>query len=168
MDGRGAREVVTLAAEGMDCPSCARTARRRLLEFGGVHSVDPDIIAQRVTVTVDPASADPEDLRRALDALGYGDASAPRAQETAHDARGRGRGAAAQAPSPARGPRGGFLAAHDCRDAGLAPARNGRAPRHRDGRRHGLAHPSARLRRGSPRVAGHARAHVRSRRSARS
>ena len=86
MEGGGAREVLTLAAEGMDCPSCARTARRRLLEFGGVHSVDPDIIAQRVTVTVDPGSADPEDLRRALDALGYGDASAPRAQEAAHDA----------------------------------------------------------------------------------
>ena len=86
MEGRGAREVLTLAAEGMDCPSCARTARRRLLEFGGVHSVDPDIIAQRVTVTVDPGSADPEDLRRALGALGYGDASAPKAQETGHDA----------------------------------------------------------------------------------
>ena len=89
MEGGGAREVLTLAAEGMDCPSCARTARRRLLEFGGVHSVDPDIIAQRVTVTVDPASADPEDLRRALGALGYGDASAPRAQEAGHDAEAR-------------------------------------------------------------------------------
>ena len=81
LDGGGAREVVTLAAEGMDCPSCARTARRRLLEFEGVHSVDPDIIAQRVTVAVDPGSAEPEELRRALDQLGYGDAAAPRAQE---------------------------------------------------------------------------------------
>ncbi len=76
------REVVTLPAEGMDCPSCARTATRCLLEFEGVHSVDPDIIAQSVTVAFDPATARAAELQRCLGDLGYGDTSGSRVQET--------------------------------------------------------------------------------------
>ena len=81
MAGAVKREVVILPAEGMDCPSCARTATRCLLEFEGVHTVDPDIIAQRVTVTIDPAKSRPAELQRSLAELGYGDTSGSRAQE---------------------------------------------------------------------------------------
>ena len=60
-----------LPAEGMDCPSCASTASRGLLELPGVLIVEPDIIGQRVRVEFDPAEVDPARLRSQLDSLGY-------------------------------------------------------------------------------------------------
>jgi len=56
----------------MDCPSCAKTAERGLLELDGVQSVDPDIIGQQVTVRFHPDRVDIATLARSLGKLGYG------------------------------------------------------------------------------------------------
>lgn len=69
-DGPDAAECL-LSAEGMDCPSCASTVSRGLLQVTGVVSVDTDVIGQQVRVGFDPALVDPVRLRTTLDGLGY-------------------------------------------------------------------------------------------------
>jgi Zn2+/Cd2+-exporting ATPase len=64
-------EECRLPAEGMDCPSCASTATRGLLELDGVESVEADIIGQHVRVAFDRKRVQPERLRTRLDQLGY-------------------------------------------------------------------------------------------------
>ena len=70
-------EQCVLPAEGMDCPSCAKTAERGLLQLEGVQSVDPDIIGQQVTVRFLPDKVDLATLRGSLGRLGYGAKRAP-------------------------------------------------------------------------------------------
>jgi Cd2+/Zn2+-exporting ATPase len=61
----------------MDCPGCATTVTRGLLGIEGVREVHPDIVGQKVRVTFDPDSADPELIRSSLHRLGYGIAPPP-------------------------------------------------------------------------------------------
>ncbi len=77
----------TFPSEGMDCPSCAATTSRALLQVDGILRVEPDVIQQTVRVTYDSGRVEPARIRRHLARLGYGtggngdaarpDASAP-------------------------------------------------------------------------------------------
>ena len=67
-----ALEERVVPAEGMDCPSCASTATKTLLGLGGVSSVRPDIIAQRVLVRFDPTRVGIGEITHSLRSLGYG------------------------------------------------------------------------------------------------
>jgi Zn2+/Cd2+-exporting ATPase len=60
-----------LRAEGMDCPSCADTVTRGLLDLDGVTEVAPDVVGQQVRVTYRPDRVSPAEVRRALIELGY-------------------------------------------------------------------------------------------------
>jgi len=68
---RGVTECV-LPAEGMDCPGCASTVTRGLLDLDGVREVHPDVVSQQVRVSFDPRTADPDRIRATLNRLGYG------------------------------------------------------------------------------------------------
>ena len=72
-------EQRTLAAEGMDCPSCASSASQGLLGLEGVQSVEPDIIGQRITVEYDTSLVSSERLQGLLRELGYGGPRLPTA-----------------------------------------------------------------------------------------
>jgi Cu+-exporting ATPase len=64
-------EVVRLPVAGMTCDHCVGTVRRALEAVPGVQSAAVDLKQGRAEVTLDPAQADRDRLKGAIEAAGY-------------------------------------------------------------------------------------------------
>jgi Cu+-exporting ATPase len=61
----------TLGIDGMSCASCAARIERNLRTVRGVQAADVNFALARATVHYDPAVAEPDALRRAVEEAGY-------------------------------------------------------------------------------------------------
>lgn len=61
----------TIAVDGMSCDGCATRVRTALEAVAGVDRAEADHEADAVDVHYDPASAEVDDLRRAIAEAGY-------------------------------------------------------------------------------------------------
>ena len=68
---RRASRKRTLEVEGMHCASCVNAVERALEELSGVRQASVNLAAGRATVEYDPSQVDPEEFRRAVEAVGY-------------------------------------------------------------------------------------------------
>ncbi|ROR32342.1 cation transporter [Inmirania thermothiophila] len=68
---QAALRTVTLAVEGMTCPSCPYIVRRTLERVPGVREVRVSYAERKAVVTYDDARARVEDLTAATAAMGY-------------------------------------------------------------------------------------------------
>jgi copper chaperone CopZ len=62
---------VELKVEGMTCPACVRSVRKKLSGVAGVESAQVDLGAAKATVEYDVARAEIGDLIGAVDSIGY-------------------------------------------------------------------------------------------------
>ena len=62
---------ITLFVEGMTCASCARKIESALLNCTGVTFADVNLTEQKATVHFNPHEANPDDLKTAINAIGY-------------------------------------------------------------------------------------------------
>jgi len=61
---------VTVAVEGMTCPTCERSIEAALLRMPEVRSVRADQLSGRVELTLD-GPLDPSEVRTAIEEAGY-------------------------------------------------------------------------------------------------
>lgn len=66
-----ARTIVTIPVEGMSCGSCAASIKRATKTIEGVRNVHVDLIRRQAEVEYDAARASPEEIRAAIEGLGY-------------------------------------------------------------------------------------------------
>ncbi len=64
-------ETVTLSISGMTCGGCVNSVTRVLKAVPGVQQVDVQLQPGRATVSYDPAKANRESLRSAVEDAGY-------------------------------------------------------------------------------------------------
>jgi P-type Cu+ transporter len=64
-------ERITLPVRGMHCAACVNKVEGALTSVPGVDQASVNLATERATVTYDPARADLDALRRAVDAAGY-------------------------------------------------------------------------------------------------
>ncbi len=69
---RGRPQKLTLEITGMHCASCAQTVEKALKQLEGVRSAAVNIATEKATVEVVPGAAPVDELRRAVEAAGYG------------------------------------------------------------------------------------------------
>jgi copper chaperone CopZ len=62
--------AVTVAVEGMTCPTCERSIEAALLRMPEVRSVRADHLSGRVQLSLD-GPLDPSKVRRAIEEAGY-------------------------------------------------------------------------------------------------
>jgi cation transport ATPase len=62
---------ITLFVEGMTCASCARKIESALLNCSGVTFAAVNLSEQKATVHFNPDEANPDDLKTAINAIGY-------------------------------------------------------------------------------------------------
>lgn len=65
-----AREI-TLPVEGMDCTSCETNIEFAVSSLRGVERVKADHKAKTVQVSIDPAVSGEDEVRRAIEDMGY-------------------------------------------------------------------------------------------------
>lgn len=61
----------TLPVEGMTCTGCENNIQFALTSLKGVDSVDADHRAKTVRVDYDPEVISPDEIRRAIEDMGY-------------------------------------------------------------------------------------------------
>lgn len=64
-------ETVQINVAGMKCDGCVKSVTGVLREIPGVKEVDVSLAAHRATVTYDPASAGPAQLKAAIEDAGF-------------------------------------------------------------------------------------------------
>lgn len=67
--------VAVIHVEGIDCEACAAPMRRKLDKLGGFHGLQLDLKNQTVTVNYDPGPDRPAVYVKAINDLGYEEAS---------------------------------------------------------------------------------------------
>ena len=64
-------ETVELKVEGMDCEGCVKSVTRMLSGVPGVQKVDVSLAEANARVTYDPAKANLEQMKKAVERAGY-------------------------------------------------------------------------------------------------
>ncbi len=64
-------QTITLAVEGLSCPSCYFIVKRSIARVPGVNSVDLSVVTNIATVTFDDTIASAEAISNATDANGF-------------------------------------------------------------------------------------------------
>lgn len=62
---------ITYPVEGMDCASCERNIEFAVSSLRGVERVKADHKAKTVQVTLDPSASGEDEVRRAIEDMGY-------------------------------------------------------------------------------------------------
>ena len=82
--------ALTWRVEGMDCGSCAAKVRTAVERLPGVAGVEVNLVAERLTLRRAAGGADPAEIERRIDGLGYRPTRLPRPGETPHGRGGNG------------------------------------------------------------------------------
>jgi Cu+-exporting ATPase len=83
-----AEREILLPIQGMTCASCVRRVERALARVPGVESATVNLATEKATIAFDPAQADLEALRQAVEKAGYSAGSLPAATPAGQDAEG--------------------------------------------------------------------------------
>ncbi|KAM9835999.1 copper-transporting ATPase 2 [Aulostomus maculatus] len=69
-------DTTTIAIVGMTCSSCVQSIEERISQMSGVHSILASLKEEKGTITFDPRLTEPEQLRAAVEEMGF-EASLP-------------------------------------------------------------------------------------------
>ena len=84
----GTATRLVLPVEGMTCAACANRVGRALRKLDGVEGANVNYATHRAAVTYDPARVEPEQMRSAIESVGYGVPEIPD-DDAAHERRRR-------------------------------------------------------------------------------
>ncbi|MCL1692463.1 MAG: cation transporter [Actinomycetia bacterium] len=62
---------ITIPVEGMSCTGCENNVQFALTSLEGVEAVDADHLGRTVIVDYDPGGTSSDDLRKAIEDMGY-------------------------------------------------------------------------------------------------
>lgn len=65
------RETVTWYVPSISCGSCEAAIRNALGRMEGIHAIEPSHQTKQVTVTLDPATAQPSSIEATLAQIGH-------------------------------------------------------------------------------------------------
>jgi len=69
--GTGATTRLTWRVQGMDCAACVASVTRAVQRLPGVSSVEVNLMAERLSLSLAPGTTAAEGIAREVEALGY-------------------------------------------------------------------------------------------------
>jgi len=64
-------QTITLNVDGMTCSNCEKAIKRAVHELDGIGNVTVDLDAKAVTVVYEPDSLTPDQIKSAIEGVGY-------------------------------------------------------------------------------------------------